>query len=99
MALQADGKIVLVGFSNNGIDNDSAVVRLNSDGSPDTSFGGGDGFVMNSNGSGYDGAHGVALQADGTILLAGFSDSDIGLQRFTSDGDLDTSFGFVNTLD
>src|SRR5262245_58152539 len=43
VAVQADGKIVVVGSSSGGTD--IAVVRYDTDGSLDTSFGGGDGIV------------------------------------------------------
>ena len=39
VAVQSDGKIIIVGNSNNGSDEDIGVIRLNSDGSLDTSFG------------------------------------------------------------
>ena len=103
MELQADGKIILAGSSNNGTDEDFVVARFNSDGSIDTSFGGGAGFVISPIGSSNDVAYGVTIQSDGSILLAGTtyngSNMDVVLQRYTSDGSLDTSFDLVNTLD
>ncbi len=38
VAIQADGKIVVAGYSNNAGNNDIALVRYNSDGSLDTSW-------------------------------------------------------------
>src|SRR4051794_36465011 len=72
VALQPDGKIVVSGLSNNGSDNDFAVVRYNPDGSLDSSFGG-DGVVTTAVGSGDDQARAVALQPDGKIVAAGYS--------------------------
>ena len=46
LTIQSDGKIVLGGFARFGGDNNFALVRYNSDGSIDTSFGGGDGIVL-----------------------------------------------------
>src|SRR5687767_2252652 len=62
MALQADGKIVVVGD-----DYDFRVARYNPNGSLDTSFGGG-GVVVT---PGITSAYSVAIQADGKIVVAG----------------------------
>ena len=69
MALQPDGKIVLVG----GTGSDFAVARLNVDGTPDTSFGfpPSTGVVARDMGSGSESASAVAILADGNIVLAG----------------------------
>ncbi|MCP4093804.1 MAG: hypothetical protein GY747_10185, partial [Planctomycetes bacterium] len=103
-ALQADGKIVVAGYSNNGVDNDFMLARYDTDGSLDTSFGGGDGFTTTAIGSGGDIAWSLALQADGKIVLAGQSSNgsndDFAYARYNSDGTLDTTFDSVplNTL-
>ena len=102
VAVQTDGKIVVSGDSNNGIDDDFAVVRYHSDGTLDASFGTG-GQVTTAVGAGTDKARAFALQPDGQILLAGFShngtDNDIAVVRYNSDGSLDTTFDATNTLD
>ena len=96
VTVQADGKILLAGTSFNGGNPDFALVRYNSDGTLDTSFGGGDGIVTTAIGSGYDWASSVTVQADGKILAGGYGnngiDSDFALVRYNSDGSLDTSF-------
>jgi uncharacterized delta-60 repeat protein len=71
VALQADGKIVAAGYSN-GFNEDFAVVRYNSDGTLDSSFGG-TGIVTTPIGAPDDEAFSVALQADGKIVAAGYS--------------------------
>jgi uncharacterized delta-60 repeat protein len=83
LALQADGKIVVVGESAFGGSNPKfAAARYNADGSLDTSFSG-DGKVQNDIASGEDGANGVAIQADGKIVSAGFSGGgDVALVRY-----------------
>ncbi|MCP4388699.1 MAG: hypothetical protein GY802_10410, partial [Gammaproteobacteria bacterium] len=43
--LQSDGKMLVIGNSWNGSDDDFALTRYNTDGSLDTTFGGGDGIV------------------------------------------------------
>ncbi len=71
VAIQSDGKIVVAGCSNNGSNNDFAVVRYNANGSLDTGFDG-DGIVTTPIGSGYDQGYSVAIQSDGKIVVAGF---------------------------
>ncbi|MES5818732.1 calcium-binding protein [Streptomyces sp. RG80] len=104
VAVQAGtGKIVTVGSSQSS-DFDAAdfsVMRHNADGSPDTSFGG-DGEVLTDFEFGEDIAQGVAIQSDGKIVVVGrhqeTDDEFAGccwftVARYTTDGDLDTSFG------
>src|SRR5262249_45437706 len=66
--------------------------RYNSDGSPDTFFGQSGNVVTDF--GGIDEAHSVVVQADGKILVAGFTSrgpgqSDFLLARYNSDGSLD----------
>ena len=95
-ALQPDGRILLVGESDNGTDLDVAMVRYNTDGSLDTSFGVG-GKVTTAIGNERDQARSVVVQPDGKILVAGqrrlvgFEDGFI--IRYHADGTVDTSFG------
>ena len=93
MALQSDGKILVAGSSNNGTNNDFALVRYNANGTLDTSFSG-DGKVTTAIGSGASSAAGMALQSDGKIVLAGYVGfrDDFALARYNTDGSLDTSF-------
>ncbi|WP_303722310.1 hypothetical protein [Malonomonas rubra] len=103
VALQPDGKILFGGYSHNGSNNDMALLRYNSDGSLDTSFSS-NGIVTTDISSTNDIARSVAIQEDGKILLAGYSNiggsNDMALLRYNSDGSLDTSFngtGIVTT--
>jgi uncharacterized delta-60 repeat protein len=108
VTLQADGKIVLVGTNTDSGSSNVAIVRLNTDGSPDTGFGAGtsdgtpDGVVSVSLGAGNDIGSAVAVQADGKIVVAGTStsvggsSSNIVLLRLTANGTLDSSFGTTN---
>jgi uncharacterized delta-60 repeat protein len=95
VAIQSDGKIVAAGYSNNGSNDDFALVRYNTDGSLDTSFDS-DGKVTTAIGGSDDRAHSVAIQSDGKIVVAGHSDNgsneDFALVRYNTDGTLDTSF-------
>ena len=73
VAVQPDGRIVVAGFSfSSTTNNDFAVARYNPDGSLDTSFSG-DGKQMTDLGS-NDIATSIALQPDGNIVLAGYSE-------------------------
>ncbi len=95
--VQADGKILVAGYASNGSNLDFLLMRFNVDGTLDTSFGGGDGIVTTPIGSSDEEAHAVSVQADGKILVAGFTTNgaqrDFALVRYLADGTLDTSFG------
>lgn len=98
LAVQPDGKILVAGTSIT-TRNEFAVVRYDPDGSLDTSFDG-DGMVTTPIGLGSGAiAYAIALQADGKIVLAGYStenpmgiELDFALVRYNTDGSLDTSF-------
>jgi uncharacterized delta-60 repeat protein len=96
MALQPDGKIVAVGWtSTSQTGPDVAIMRLNSNGSLDTSFDG-DGILLVRNPE-PETAESVAIQPDGKILVGGYITGG-GLDswqlfRFNSNGTPDTSFG------
>ena len=96
LAVQTDDKILLAGYTYNGSNNDFSLVRLNPDGTFDTSFDG-DGKVTTAVGLGDDKASKVLVQADGKIVVAGSSfngsNTDFALVRYNSDGSLDSSFG------
>ncbi len=102
VAIDSSGRIVVAGYTGGEV----AVVRLNGNGTPDTSFGG-DGTVTadpspEPNEAG-GGAHALVLQPDGKIVVGGDVGStrfDFSLMRFTTNGDLDTGFdgdGMVRT--
>jgi uncharacterized delta-60 repeat protein len=94
VAVQADGKILVAGFSWIS-DGDFALVRYNVNGSLDTSFDG-DGKLTTAIGNGADYGYSLTVQADGKILVAGaslvFDYDDFALVRYNADGSLDTSF-------
>ena len=106
MAVQADGKIVLVGCNTaydsfSGFYTGWALARVNSDGTIDNSF--------NSDGqetfqffgyASYDMAESVVIQSSGKIVVSGMVGYGAagGIARFNSNGSLDTSFGSSGTL-
>jgi len=74
---------------------DFALMRLNADGSPDTSFGS-TGTVTTAVSNERDAAQAVALQADGKIIVAGHTsniNTNFAVARYNIDGTLDTGFG------
>ncbi|MBN8706410.1 MAG: hypothetical protein J0L62_11095, partial [Bacteroidetes bacterium] len=95
--IQPDGKIVVVGESQNGSDWLFAVARYLPNGELDPDFGTA-GKVTTLVGDGAEAvAWSVVLQSDGKILVAGRasngSNTDFALVRYKSDGSLDLGFG------
>src|SRR5204862_7791073 len=100
VALQSDGRIIVAGGAVTATGGgDVVVLRYNSNGTLDTTFGG-DGIVTTavSEGLGSDLALSVALQPDGRIVVGGSSfgpntGTDFTLVRYNTDGSLDTTLG------
>ncbi|HEY7098680.1 MAG TPA: delta-60 repeat domain-containing protein [Terriglobales bacterium] len=98
--LQADGKIVAGGYASTAnVQNPFTLIRYNPNGKVDTTFGRNGiatvnfGRILQSVGGG-----GLALQADGKIVAAGFSSGegstdDFLISRILPTGQLDSSFG------
>ena len=96
VAIQPDGKIVIAGRAFVGAGFDMLVARFNPDGTPDTGFGGGDGFATESMGTALDAVEAVVIQPNGRIVVAGYTDAgpkdQMAALRFLPDGTLDDSF-------
>jgi len=97
VAIDASQNIVVAGSAHDNVSSyDTAVVRYDSSGSLDTTFGS-DGVTISQISPGVDYAYDVKLQSDGKILLAGESeiatDLNFSLLRYTNAGALDTTFG------
>ena len=96
--IQTDGKIVVVGYSTSGVTGkDFTMVRYNANGSLDNGFGTA-GIVTTDLQLGSDDvAYDVAIQLDGKIVLAGYSDDgadrEAALVRYNGDGTIDNTFG------
>lgn len=99
ISLQSDGKIIVGGYFKTGkIKN---IVRLNPDGTKDTSFDIGNGLGLTS-GNGM--VNSIVVQADGKILvggsfniLEGTNNYISNLLRLNSDGTIDNSFTLYNS--
>ncbi len=99
-ARQTDGKIVAAGI----ISRDFALVRYNSNGSLDATFGD-NGIVrtnfFSSTDTRNEGIASIVIQPDGRIVAGGtvlqnggdFNNYDFGLARYNTDGSLDATFG------
>jgi uncharacterized delta-60 repeat protein len=94
VGIQADGKIVVAGWST--ATGDMAVIRLTTLGALDPTFGGGDGeqdLIFGGSAQCYA----LAIQADGKIVLAGLyvpgATPNFALARLTTAGVLDPTFG------
>ena len=95
VAIQSDGKIVVAGENGGSPGGDQVIVRYDAAGNLDPTFSG-DGKKSIDFG-GTDVAYGVAIQADGRIVLAGKSDAsgalDYTVARVDADGTPDGTFG------
>jgi uncharacterized delta-60 repeat protein len=105
MALQPDGKILLIGhsFKNRTINElkNLVAIRLRSDGTVDAGFGN-NGYVVHDYGDFEYRATEVAIQPDGKIVMGGPTESgvnfDFALWRWNNDGSRDFSFGKESML-
>ena len=95
LALELDGSIVAAGASNENV----ALIRLTADGQEDTSFAGGGAMVVPQlktpqNLTATDAVDGVAIQANGQILVANTSTANhFAVARINANGSLDVKFG------
>ncbi len=94
VVLQGDGRIVAAGCSyGSGGGYDLAVRRFNGDGSPDAGFGTGGKATVVVGGYYPLGASVALVPGSDNIVVAGFSDTDLVLARYKSDGTPDATFG------
>ncbi len=97
VAIQSDGKIVVAGERQMGMwmTFGVLVLRYNANGTLDTSFGTNGVVTYDSGNDDYGRA--LAIQSDGKIVVAGYSDNgandDVLVLRYNANGTLDTGFG------
>lgn len=99
--LQADGKIIVGGYSNTGGDDFFTIARLSDDGTLDLTYGtNGKSFCTFTGGNAQ--VRDMTMQADGKVIMAGIasngSDSDMAMVRYKTDGNLDADFGAVGRV-
>lgn len=103
IAIQADGKIIVAGYTQTKVwdgtagsyeAHDFLGLRYHPNGTPDTTFGTGGKVTTNFGGAtdSRDIAEAMVIQADGKIVLAGGEDAFL-FARYNTNGSLDTSFG------
>ncbi len=97
LALQPDGKIIVVGSTFDWTDWNVLVLRYNKDGTLDSTFGTVGAVTYNSPANRDDYGNGVILQPDGKIVAVGTSFNgaswDLLVLRYDPDGALDNTFG------
>lgn len=100
IAVDGNGRSVLTGTLTIGANTLMALWRFNADGTPDTTFGGGDGLVtvIGAAGGTMDEGTDVAIDGSGRIVVVGYSQNLIPrsrmiIWRFLEDGSPDTAFG------
>ncbi len=92
IALQSDGKIIVVGSTAEGGAPAVIVLRFKDDGTPDASFGTAGKTVFPPS-AGGDGPVDMTVLADGRILVGGNNGAGPFLMRFLADGTPDPTFG------
>ena len=104
VAVSPDGKIVVAGDTTiaAGGREQLLVLRFDSMGLPDATFGNAGRVVMNLKPGGFDKARAVAFDGAGRLLVGGATagpmDQDLLLLRFDDDGKLDPSFGTLGVV-
>ncbi len=98
--IDLSGRMVFTGRITIGANTYMALWRYNADGTPDTTFGGGDGLVTTTGTAGgtLDEGIGVTIDSLGRILVTGYSLNagficQMIIWRFMTDGTADASFG------
>jgi uncharacterized delta-60 repeat protein len=98
--IQGDGKILVVGYSRvvaSTVNRDFLLLRFNPNGTLDSAFGDSGQVITDFAGFG-DIGKGVAIQADGKIVVAGpaydsTGNTSAGVSRYNPNGSLDSTFG------
>ncbi|MBC8108147.1 MAG: hypothetical protein H7Z14_16295 [Anaerolineae bacterium] len=91
VVVDSAGRIVVAGTEQTGGNIDMAVSRLNTNGTVDTTFGGGDGTALIDYGGTEIGSD-VAIDASNRIVVAGIAYNNFAVARLNEDGTLDSSF-------
>ena len=102
LAIQSDGKLVVAGGSTGSGNSDFALARYRPDGTLDSTFGDAGTVLTDFGGGSFDFANALAIQADGKLVVAGWSNAngrwDFALARYLPNGTLDSTFGDAGTV-
>jgi uncharacterized delta-60 repeat protein len=94
---RSDGKLVALAEANHvegpGTDKQIVTMRLNPNGTLDTTFGGGDGKVFTNSGADQFSFYDVVRRSNGRMVLAGDGDGDFTVWQLLANGALDAGFG------
>ena len=96
VALQKDGKLVVVGSTDAGGNSDFMIARYTANGTLDGTFGIGGKVRTDMGATTYDYAYAVAIQKNGRIVVSGVSyapSGDFAVARYLANGTLDSTFG------
>ena len=101
LAIEADGKILVGGYSNSGSTNDFTVLRFTTAGALDASFAS-SGILKTVVGMGDSEVKSLAVLPDGSFVAAGYafdaSASQFMIARYTSSGSAYSGFGTTNPV-
>ena len=98
LAIQSDGKIVVCGQAYNGTSQQLILARFTALGSPDSTFSTVGYTIADQSAIHYP--HAIALQSDGKALVTGTSANKLFVMRYTTSGNLDSTFatnGYLTT--
>lgn len=102
MVLTSSGKAVLAGNGSDSRKNSFALVRYNTNGSLDTSFGVSGKTITSFTGSTFETIQGITEDSSGNLIAVGYSSigglSKLALAKYDSTGNLVSSFGTSGTL-
>lgn len=96
IVVQSDNKVIVGGYADDGGDTDFALVRYDTDGSLDATFGIAGKQTTNFD-SQNDAVYSLVIQSDGKIIAGGYAEEggtyNFALARYQTNGDIDTTFG------
>lgn len=93
LTVLGNGKIIAVGYYDNNTDSDFLVVRYNSNGTPDLTFGSDGVRLYDLSSSKNDKANCVAVASDGNVLVGGVSEGYGTMIKIDANGNLMAAFG------
>ena len=93
VAIQSDGRILVAGRAGSESNGRVGMARYNTNGTLDGTFGNSGVLTLEFSNPDGGAAQGLAIQADGRIIIVGSTGSDWAIARLNTNGTLDTTFG------